>query len=43
MKIVVDYSNYEDSQGEWGRALTPLAQRADQDKALDLAKPPHLR
>jgi hypothetical protein len=38
MEIVVDYSNYEDCQGEWGRALTALARRMDEDKARDLAK-----
>ena len=38
MKNVVDYSNYKDCQGEWGHALTALAQRADQDNALYLAK-----
>lgn len=38
MVNIIDYTNYQDSQCEWARALTALARRAEKDDARDLAE-----
>jgi hypothetical protein len=38
MGNVIDYTNYQDSQCEWARALTAMARRAEKDKARELAE-----
>lgn len=38
MVNTIDYTNYQDNQCQWARALTAMARRMEKDKARDLAE-----